>query len=420
MMEQRRVQSFTSSPHQYVVDYAGSHHLSRCDSHEPLTSKPSHGSFDERSYAHHYAQEPIVTRPLSASLDAFDPWVLVEPPCGSPLSTSSSISHTESVPTPPYTGMAMYNQADSPAYQHIRSLTGHDAWSGETEPVWRPSYPDMTTPIHTNQHPGAPFSCSPPLSSSTASFGCRSSTPSTTGASWGSQEYSLPYQDDPTCNQLHLQPLQGYIPQAGPSAGTTYMSYPASIRYSTAGNVDPASYKQELAKDSENSEMDSDSEPEDSESDDDDLSQKSFHSASRGSGANSSVMKLGKWSTMPCSFPTASEPRPYVCHLEDKGHPGNPCPKRFVRPEHLRRHVRTVHSAVRNHGCKVCPRHFSRGDNLRDHYWTHLQRGGRNGKNDKMSLPELKAFLGPKEKLLVKRLKMKLHNTQIKQTKSKP
>ncbi|CAN9470822.1 unnamed protein product [Alternaria alternata] len=128
------------------------------------------------------------------------------------------------------------------------------------------------------------------------------------------------------------------------------MSYPASIRYSTAGNVDPASYKQELAKDSENSEMDSDSEPEDSESDDDDLSQKSFHPASRGSGANSSVMKLGKW----------------------------------------------------------------------NHYWTHLQRGGRNGKNDKMSLPELKAFLGPKEKLLVKRLKMKLHNTQIKQTKSKP
>ncbi|KAI5379473.1 hypothetical protein CC77DRAFT_966647 [Alternaria alternata] len=377
MMEQRRVQSFTSSPHQYVVDYAGSHHLSRCDSHEPLTSKPSHGS---------------------ASLDAFDPWVLVEPPCGSPLSTSSSISHTESVPTPPYTGMAMYNQADSPAYQHIRSLTGHDAWSGEPEPVWRPSYPDMITPIHTNQHPGAPLSC----------------------ASWGSQEYSLPYQDDPTCNQLHLQPLQGYIPQAGPSAGTTYMPYPASVRYSAVGNVDSASYKQELAKDSENSEMDTDSEPEDSESDDDDSSQQSFHSTSRGSGANSSVMKLGKWSTMPCSFPTASEPRPYVCHLEDKDHPGNPCPKRFVRPEHLRRHVRTVHSAVRNHGCKVCPRHFSRGDNLRDHYWTHLQRGGRNGKNDKMSLPELKAFLGPKEKLLVKRLKAKLHNTQIKQTKSKP
>ncbi|CAN9178317.1 unnamed protein product [Alternaria alternata] len=195
----------------------------------------------------------------------------------------------------------------------------------------------MTTPIHTNQHPGAPFSCSPPLSSSTASFGCRSSTPSTTGASWGSQEYSLPYQDDPNCNQLHLQPLQGYIPQAGPSTGPTYMSYPPSVRYSAAGNVDPASYKQELAKDSENSEMDSDSEPEDSESDDDDSSQKSFHSTSQGSGANASVMKLGK-----------------------------------------------------------------------------------NGKNDKMSLPELKAFLGPKEKLLVKRLKTKLHNTQIKQTKSKP
>ena len=75
------------------------------------------------------------------------------------------------------------------------------------------------------------------------------------------------------------------------------MPYPASVRYSAVGNVDSASYKQELAKDSENSEMDTDSEPEDSESDDDDSSQQSFHSTSRGSGANSSVMKRNQGPT---------------------------------------------------------------------------------------------------------------------------
>ncbi|KAH8622694.1 MSN2-like protein [Alternaria alternata] len=432
-----------SGPLQRSPDSAHPHRPSGCSPDTHVTSMPSHILFNGDPNGHHYAQETATTLPLSTSVFSLVSHKREECPCGGPSSTSSSISHTESVPTPPYTGMAMYNQADSPTYPHIRSLTDHDVWSGEPEPVWRPSYPDMTTPIHTNQHPGAPFSCSPPLSSSTASFGCRSSTPSTTGASWGSQEYSLPYQDDPTCNQLHLQPLQGYIPQAGPSAGTTYSSYSASIHYPTAGYIDRVSYKQRLTKDpkdieikiesdsatedieikiesdlapedsgSDDDDSSQQSAPEDSESDDDDSSQQSFHSTSRGYRANSRVMKLGKWSTMPCSFPSASEPRPYVCHLEDKDHPGNPCPKRFVRPEHLRRHVRTVHSAVRDHGCKVCPRHFSRGDNLRDHYWTHLQRGGRKGKNDKMSLPELKAFLGPKEKLLVKRLKWKLHNTQ--------
>ncbi|RAR15496.1 MSN2-like protein [Stemphylium lycopersici] len=436
---------FLMSPH-HSPDHAHPHRLVRCDLETPVTPVAGREFFDEDSNRQHYAQEATTNSSSNAPVSFFGSHKRGERPCGSPPPTSSSTSHTESVPTPPYTGMAVYNQADSPPYQHIHSLTGYDAWSEEPEPVWRPSYPDTTTPIHTNQHPGAPFSCSPPLSSSTASFGCRSSTPSTIGASWGSQEYSLPYQDDPSCNQLHLQPLQGYIPQAGPSAGTTYSSYSASIHYPTAGYIDRVSYKQRLTKDpkdieikiesdsatedieikiesdlapedsgSDDDDSSQQSAPEDSESDDDDSSQQSFHSTSRGYRANSRVMKLGKWSTMPCSFPSASEPRPYVCHLEDKDHPGNPCPKRFVRPEHLRRHVRTVHSAVRDHGCKVCPRHFSRGDNLRDHYWTHLQRGGRKGKNDKMSLPELKAFLGPKEKLLVNHLQRKLHNTQKKQ-----
>lgn len=381
-MEQRRVQSFTSSPYQYVMEYVGSQDLSRCDSHEPIASKPGHGSLEQQSYTHHYAQGRSTARSLSAPIDAFDPWILEGPPCGSPLSTSSSISHTESFPTPAYTGTLMYDQVDSPVFPHVRSPTSHDAWSGEPEPAWRPSYPEMTT--------------------------------------WSSQQFSLPYHEDPPCDHLLLQPVQEHIPQAGHPAAPFYIPYSATIRYSAARDVESAPFERGLASNPDDSDMDSDSESEDSESDDDSSTMKSSsHPTFRSSGADSSVMKLGKWDNSVCSFPTASEPRHYRCPLEDKDHSGNACPKRFVRPEHLRRHIRTVHGNERCHICKVCPRLFSRGDNLRDHYWTHVNRGGRAGKNIKMSLTELKAILGPKEKLLVKRLKMKLHNNQAKQIKAK-
>jgi hypothetical protein len=44
---------------------------------------------------------------------------------------------------------------------------------------------------------------------------------------------------------------------------------------------------------------------------------------------------------------------------------------------------------------------------LRDHYWTHLDRGGRKGKNTKYSFAELKNLLSPKEKKLIRRLRQK-------------
>jgi len=87
------------------------------------------------------------------------------------------------------------------------------------------------------------------------------------------------------------------------------------------------------------------------------------------------------------------------------------CTTAFVRPEHLRRHVRSKHTDVKDYRCIVpgCGTSaFSRGDNLRDHYWTHLQRGGRAGKNKKYTLQELKGFLGPKERKLIRKLKHKL------------
>jgi hypothetical protein len=384
MMEQRRVQSFTSSPYQYVVDYPASHDLSRCDSHEPITMKNGHGSFDERASFHHFAREQSATQSLSAPIDAFDPWILEGAPCGSPMSTSSSISHPESVPTPPpYTGMPMYDTAGSSAFHHVRSPANPEAWAEEPEPLWRPSYPDVPT--------------------------------------WGSQQFSLPYHRGPACEQMSLQPVQDYIPHSGPSVSSAYIQYHAPV---ASSSVKAITFKQKLAsvaelndKDSSNSESD----VSDSDDDDDASLQRSSYSTSRRSGANSNVLKLGKWGADTSSFPfiTNTSDRQYQCPAEDKDHAGHVCPKRFQRPEHLRRHLKTVHGNERLHYCKVCDRPFSRGDNLRDHYWTHVQRGGRSGKNNKMSIPELKAILGPKDRPLVKRLKLKLARVRERSTGAK-
>jgi hypothetical protein len=129
------------------------------------------------------------------------------------------------------------------------------------------------------------------------------------------------------------------------------------------------------------------------------------------------VLKLGKWSNANDPF-THVEPRPYVCDLPDKKNPyDRMCYERFLRPEHLRRHRKTVHGNARPYICGVpqCAGAFSRGDNLRDHYWTHLSRGGRVGHNEKMSLEELKIILGPREKKLIKKLKRRLAEQRCKQ-----
>jgi hypothetical protein len=98
-----------------------------------------------------------------------------------------------------------------------------------------------------------------------------------------------------------------------------------------------------------------------------------------------------------------SLPRDYVCS----------CGRSFGRPEHRRRHFRTVHEGERDYYCKVpdCRKAFTRGDNLRDHYWTHVNRGGRKGKNTKFSLNELKEILvGPRDRKVLGKMKEKLRN----------
>lgn len=123
-----------------------------------------------------------------------------------------------------------------------------------------------------------------------------------------------------------------------------------------------------------------------------------------------SRLHVDKWSVDIATI-QQSEARNHKCTF-----PG--CTSSFVRPEHHRRHVKSKHVPERLFPCQIegCKtKAFSRGDNLRDHYWTHLDRGGRIGKNKKFTLQELKETLGPKEKKLIRRLREKQRQHEAKE-----
>ncbi|CAI4049434.1 hypothetical protein SUVZ_13G1760 [Saccharomyces uvarum] len=60
------------------------------------------------------------------------------------------------------------------------------------------------------------------------------------------------------------------------------------------------------------------------------------------------------------------EEKPFHCHI---------CSKSFKRSEHLKRHVRSVHSNERPFACHICDKKFSRSDNLSQHIKTHKKHG---------------------------------------------
>lgn len=63
---------------------------------------------------------------------------------------------------------------------------------------------------------------------------------------------------------------------------------------------------------------------------------------------------------------TDEEAKPFKC---------KECSKAFRRSEHLKRHIRSVHSTERPFACMFCEKKFSRSDNLSQHLKTHKKHG---------------------------------------------
>lgn len=74
-------------------------------------------------------------------------------------------------------------------------------------------------------------------------------------------------------------------------------------------------------------------------------------------------------STSPSTTPLI--PEDPTIEEEEKPFKCDGCTKAFRRSEHLKRHVRSVHSNVRPFPCKFCEKKFSRSDNLAQHLRTH-------------------------------------------------
>ncbi|AGO10541.1 AaceriABR089Cp [[Ashbya] aceris (nom. inval.)] len=66
------------------------------------------------------------------------------------------------------------------------------------------------------------------------------------------------------------------------------------------------------------------------------------------------------------SSPLEEEEKPFKCQE---------CTKAFRRSEHLKRHIRSVHSSDRPFPCTYCDKKFSRSDNLSQHLKTHRKHG---------------------------------------------
>ena len=75
--------------------------------------------------------------------------------------------------------------------------------------------------------------------------------------------------------------------------------------------------------------------------------------------------------TSPTSGPHSADPE----NMEEKPFQCAECPKAFKRSEHLKRHIRSVHSNERPFPCTLCDKKFSRSDNLAQHLKTHKKHG---------------------------------------------
>lgn len=79
-----------------------------------------------------------------------------------------------------------------------------------------------------------------------------------------------------------------------------------------------------------------------------------------------SVSKVSRSVVSKPSSPLDEEEKPFKCQE---------CTKSFRRSEHLKRHIRSVHSTDRPFPCTYCDKKFSRSDNLLQHLKTHRKHG---------------------------------------------
>ncbi|KAF3039393.1 hypothetical protein E8E12_008153 [Didymella heteroderae] len=370
-MEQPNSASYVSSPYLNTIDLPSSHLPFRPASNGPTTSDSRQHSFDESSLFSNVPQE-ILNFPVSRVAESsLDPWLMDLPGTASPDSSRLSMSPSQGIATPPSDGFyspPYPEQLQLPAYQLleqpqlVRSCsTSHPNWvsSGEN---WERTYTESDL----------------------------WSAHSFVAQSWVPHAYD------------------GYVP---PNAHPNHASHNALPLFAFSTQIQvplPESVQPRGATGSptaEDSNEDAISSDEESDWDDDesDYSQSGSTSTKSKPRTKAPCVRQDRW-MIPTGVIHQPETRGYACNV-----PG--CTTAFVRPEHLRRHIRSKHSNIKDYrcivpGCTTSP--FSRGDNLRDHYWTHLHRGGRAGKNRKYSLQELKEMLGPKERKLIKKLRQKL------------
>lgn len=353
------------------MDLPVSHLPFRSMSNGPTTLDSRQHSFDESSYLNNVDREVFIYSVTGVVEGSLDPWLMDMPGTASPESSRLSMSPSQGIATPPSDGFyspPYPEQLQLPAYQLLEqpqpprsSSTSHPSWvnSGEN---WERNYPESD--IWATQ----PLVAQP----------------------WIPSSYDGYTSSNMAINHAHAS--NGALPPFTYASQSQFPAPEVAQTRPAAGNGGSPSGE----------EGNEDEDDDDEESDWDEEASNYSQSEVSSSKATSPRVHIDKW-IVPVNNIQQSGTRGYFCDI-----PG--CTSTFVRPEHLRRHVRSKHRPERDFNCKIpeCGRQFSRGDNLRDHYWTHLHRGGRAGKNRKFHLHELKAILGPKEKKLLKRLRDKL------------
>lgn len=375
--QQRRVtpMSSTSYPSMSAMAVNDMYQQYACPAPE---NNQSHPFYTESSYQRQASHCHDATPPVKTEIP-FNPWLLEAPPSTNTISRTPSLSGSESVCTPPsFTEtQSMYPMISQPLPFGASTVAQVPTWVNNSENDWQLQQDSST---------------------------------------WATQPVPLGWNGE-GYHELSLPSQNHCIPQYTENTASSFQNSMQPYQFSPSQATDSVTL---ACSDEEKRSIFSSDGGSDSEGTEYDENFSEIYHNGLHKGVNEStqvehkqtpsVLKLGKWSMSIDSY-THPEQRHYACPFSMGPDPhGRGCNKRFVRPEHLRRHVKTVHGDARDYICKVprCHRAFSRGDNLRDHYWTHISRGGRAGKNDKMSFAELRDILGPKEKKLIKRLKTRL------------